>query len=652
MDSQGGFTAAAGHSFYTARSFPEEYWNRIALVNEPTGNLLHRAVLEKDGSGYAEKDGWNLMASADEWASPIAAEVGPDGAVWVLDWYNFIIQHNPTPEGFERGEGNAYETPLRDRRHGRIYRISWEGAEPSAPRSLDPDRPGRLLDALESDNMFWRITAQRLLVERGMTDVQRRLYDLVRDRSVDRIGLNAPAIHALWTLHGLGALDGSHGEAEEVVRGALRHPSPGVRKNAARVLPRTPDNLEAILSAGLLTDDDPNVRLHAFLVVSEMEASQAVGRRLYEVGQREEVLADEWLPTALFIAAARHREGFLSAYAEDLGGVEFARTAAALARGELDRSVDWSGPALDDSDWETIPVPSLWRDTPMGSFTGVLWVRRAFELPPEAEGMGARLRLARVNDTDVTYVNGIRIGATEDAPDDRREYRVPPGLLRRGRDVLAVRLGNRVGRGGIWGEPDSVVLEGGSFRVPLSGEWRYRVAQVWEGGRRPDIVAGAPFARQFLRHYNPVTEGTGAGEAGEGGAPGEGAGAVDATLTLGVVPGEIRYDRTELAVEAGARVRLTFGNAGDLPHNVVILTRESAVEELGPVLDAYVGRADAAANDYLPEEIPLVARTEMASAGQTVTVTFTAPDEPGEYPFVCTFPGHWRTMSGVLRVEG
>ena len=77
--------------------------------------------------------GWNLLASDDEWTAPIVAEVGPDGHVWVIDWYNFIVQHNPTPHGFKTGKGNAYETPLRDKTHGRIYRIVYKDAQAVAP---------------------------------------------------------------------------------------------------------------------------------------------------------------------------------------------------------------------------------------------------------------------------------------------------------------------------------------------------------------------------------------------------------------------------------------------------------------------------------------------------------------------------------------
>ncbi len=125
VDVFGGFTAAAGHHFYTARNYPEEYWNTYAFVCEPTGGLVHIAKIEKNGAGYIEKDGGNLFAGADEWVSPVEAKVGPDGNVWVADWYNFIVQHNPTPNkdsgGYdaENGDGNAYINPLRDKSAGR-----------------------------------------------------------------------------------------------------------------------------------------------------------------------------------------------------------------------------------------------------------------------------------------------------------------------------------------------------------------------------------------------------------------------------------------------------------------------------------------------------------------------------------------------------
>ena len=83
VDVFGGFTAASGHNFYTARNYPKEFWNQIALVCEPTGHLVHMARIVKSGAGFVEKDSWNLFASSDEWVSPVEAKVGPDGAVWI-----------------------------------------------------------------------------------------------------------------------------------------------------------------------------------------------------------------------------------------------------------------------------------------------------------------------------------------------------------------------------------------------------------------------------------------------------------------------------------------------------------------------------------------------------------------------------------------
>ena len=156
------------------------------------------------------------MASSDEWMGPVHAEVGPDGAVWVADWYDFIIQHNPTPSpdrgGYQaqNGKGNAYENPLRDHEQGRIYRVVYKNAKPYTPVKLDRNNPATLVAALENDNMFWRTTAQRLIVESKNTSVLPELYKLVNNKNVDEIGLNAPAVHALWTMHGLGALHGSN----------------------------------------------------------------------------------------------------------------------------------------------------------------------------------------------------------------------------------------------------------------------------------------------------------------------------------------------------------------------------------------------------------------------------------------------------------
>ena len=117
------------------------------------------------GSGFESVNALQLVASTDEWFSPIVAEVGPDGNLWIADWYNFIIQHNPTPNlnrgGYDaqRGPGNAHINPNRDRQHGRIYRLVYQ--KNHAPAfNLENATWEKLVKALSHDNMFWRLTAQ------------------------------------------------------------------------------------------------------------------------------------------------------------------------------------------------------------------------------------------------------------------------------------------------------------------------------------------------------------------------------------------------------------------------------------------------------------------------------------------------------------
>jgi len=322
VDQHGGYTAGAGHALYTARNYPKEYWNRTAFVSEPTGHLVGTFILKSNGSGFQSTNPFNLLASDDEWTAPIMAEVGPDGNVWVIDWYNYIVQHNPTPQGFKTGKGAAYETDLRDKKHARIYRIVYDGktADKNRPFSLAGATPQLLVLTLKHDNMFWRKHAQRLLVERGQQDVLPALFELARDPSTDEIGLNTGVIHALWTIHGLNALDGSNPEANAVAYGALKHQSAGVRRNAVQVLPRDAKSVQAVLNSGLTKDSDAQVRLTTLLALADLPNSPLAPREDSSIGEAivaalndPQNTADPWIGDAATSAAAKHSESFLRA---------------------------------------------------------------------------------------------------------------------------------------------------------------------------------------------------------------------------------------------------------------------------------------------------------------------------------------------------
>jgi len=113
---------------------------------------------------------------------------------------------------------------------------------------------------------------------------------------------------------------------------------------------------------------------------------------------------------------------------------------------------------------------------------------------------------------------------------------------------------------------------------------------------------------------------------------------------------QMKFAASEFTVEPGQEVRLVFENTADSPamiHNVVMLTTsdDAVVKEVGPA-----GASAGASTDYVPDHEAVLAATEVAKPGETVEVTFTAPKEPGAYTYVCTYPGHWATMQGTMRV--
>ncbi|TWU03006.1 PVC-type heme-binding CxxCH protein [Stieleria varia] len=306
VDYHGGYTAAAGSGIYTARNYPAPWWNKIQMVCEPTGHIVGGFVLEKDGAGYQSNNIFNVVASIDDWASPIMSEVGPDGNVWVLDWYNYIIQHNPTPNGFQTGKGAAYESDLRDKRFGRIYRMLYEqSSAPTHAMQLASASDAELVEALKSNNFFWRRTAQRLLVQRSSSDAAtlNALVALVDDQQTDDIGLNTAAMHAIWTLAGLA--DGQIEDAKAALTAAcqkgFQHKSSPVRNAAVASCPA--DQVAGAIEAGLLKDADPRVQLSTLLRIAD-GAGSASGETLASLvaGTKtianDDVLLDAWTSAA------------------------------------------------------------------------------------------------------------------------------------------------------------------------------------------------------------------------------------------------------------------------------------------------------------------------------------------------------------------
>jgi uncharacterized protein len=289
VDQIGGYTAAAGHQFHTDNILAGTFTANNAFICEPTGHLVATGeVLDNGSLKQTVLRGNNAFASADAWAAPVAARVGPDGALWIADWYNPIIQHNvvfryfnparnydqphsPYQSGAQKGpgKGNAYQTPLRDTTHGRIWRIVPAHAPLRKETGIHPAKAATLVAGLSSPSQLIRLQAQRLLVEQGGQAAVPSLEKLVTGEQP------LAAIHAIWTLEGLGA---AHGTLTE----ALKSVHPLVRRHAMIALGANDPAVVAALPELIEKTDNPRERLFVLTTAALAPHDAAISAALWK----------------------------------------------------------------------------------------------------------------------------------------------------------------------------------------------------------------------------------------------------------------------------------------------------------------------------------------------------------------------------------
>ncbi|CAG5070217.1 hypothetical protein DYBT9623_02957 [Dyadobacter sp. CECT 9623] len=705
VDVFGGFTAAAGHNFYTARAYPKQYWNKVAFVSEPTGHILHQNVMAKKGTDFEDVLGFNLLAGADEWVAPVFAEVGPDGAVWVADWYSYIIQHNPTPKGSENGSGNAYETPLRDFTHGRLYRIAWKNAPKYTPVSLSKSRPDELVATLKNTNMLWRRHAQRLLVERNNKDVVGKLVELVKDKSVDEIGLNTAAIHALWTLHGLNAIEDA--QVLAAVTEALKHPSADVRKTAVQVLPKTPATATTLLSVDALHDKDPLVAMNALLTFSEIPFTPQVETAVLTLLDTYAQADDRWMPDA-FAAVLNAQDGalrkkYLAQRASKAGSATASAQKAEAAKPMDHSTMNHEGHGASKVTTQGSAELAI---TNITIEPGKPYVREyarvvveitnqgSVAVPAEVVpvvNVGIRSRSLNSNYISRQLTKGIAPGetikltegnngpwrstfgftsdeagkvnvtATVDVDnvvpekDENKNNTMSKSFEVRRLDRLSDFALERATRGYTSSASGNEVLDLLKTAQTLDPQGRNAVFKGVLGSWNPKRkeTANDESKKMLASLKSEVTDDL----SGKLTPFLESYGIKEETTTdpnvqivqIKAIREEMKFSVTEFTAIAGKTVELVFENPDAMQHNVVI-GKPKSTEIIGAAADKMITAKDGAEKNYVPNIPQVLAATPLVNPGQTFRLKFVVPDQVGDYPYVCTFPGHWRLMKGTMKV--
>ena len=287
-ESSGHFNALAGLTIYRGHALGRSYYGN-AFVGESLRNLVHRRVLVPMGVTYSAHRGelgTEFLRSNDPWFHPVNFATGPDGALWVVDFYRQFVEH-PDFVPREMRDRVAWRT---GGEHGRLWRVTRKGepsARPVATVALASTR--ELLKQLERPDTWLRETAQRLLVERRDPKAIRPLQSLVR-----RARLPESRVLALSTLSVLDGLDA------RVVLGALADTDPHVRVQGLRATEKfmesavaSPELLKRVLV--LAREPDERVRMQAALTLGSVRDA---GEREVALNHLLETETNRWVRLA------------------------------------------------------------------------------------------------------------------------------------------------------------------------------------------------------------------------------------------------------------------------------------------------------------------------------------------------------------------
>lgn len=701
---------SAASIIMTSRHFPEEYQGNFLNGNVIGFQGFYRVKVEEDGSGLKGERLPDLLSSSDPNFRPVGITVGPDGALYVLDWHNAIIGHMQ----------HHLRDPNRDPIHGRIYRITYEGRPLLKQPKIYNESIPALLELLREPENHVR---ELVKIELGKHDAK-KVTDAVKTW-VGKLDKKDPLYahlltEALWIHQWHNVIN------EPLLRQLLRFPEPNVRAAATRVLcywgDHIPDTLALLkVQAG---DESPRVRLHAVRAASFFADRASVDVALAIINKPLDYYLDYTLAETLKQLRPYWRDQLNNAVALSTENpVKIDYLLKTVSSGELaklprtdrvrEQLIKRQGisPAIRA---EALSELAASKKTPASVIllgyldeTGEvdrLAVGRLLTQQAPAELAPLRDRIAKLTQQDTNEMRPFLWAtlATADQSFDRvwKEAEKSPRTLAfvvagiplltdpafRAKAFdrimpLLVPIGTAAAN-------ERVALQKAAMRAAVStrhdpsavynalagiiqrGENVASASQsllalprsAWDAKSAPAVAASlvawaekVPTVERttpdFLNTVQTTQEIIDLVPSAEGSLlRARLSGLSVPVFTIRAVHEEMRYDTQRLVVEPGKTFKVTFENPDAMSHNLVFVL-PGARERVGNAAMLMTPeQRDVEGRAYIPNSKEIFAATKMLETGQSETLTVIAPEEEGVYEYVCTFPGHWSVMWGQLIV--
>ncbi|WP_040352976.1 PVC-type heme-binding CxxCH protein [Blastopirellula marina] len=249
--------AYCGIEYFDSDAYPAEYRDRLYMGNIH-GNCINVDEVTRDGSTYFGKPHPDFVTSNDVWHMPVDQKIGPDGCLYVLDWYDRFHCYQ---------DAMAHPAQV-DRLKGRLYRIRYEETPRAAPFNLAKETDTQLIERLSSGNRFYRDRAQRLLSERSEPATMAQLAKLAQDESAPR----KTRLHAVW------AIAGGKEPSEEFVSSLLSDQDPTFRAWGVRIAGNqgTVSPQLAAKIVAMTADNSPDVLLQIAIAAGKIEQAPSI----------------------------------------------------------------------------------------------------------------------------------------------------------------------------------------------------------------------------------------------------------------------------------------------------------------------------------------------------------------------------------------
>ncbi|MEE2776907.1 MAG: PVC-type heme-binding CxxCH protein [Acidobacteriota bacterium] len=711
----------AGCEIVSSRHFPPAAQGNF-LINNTIGfqGIKQHRMIEQ-GAGFTSEEVEPLVYSTDINFRPVDLQFGPDGALYVVDWFNPLVGHMQYSLRDER----------RDHGHGRIWRITY----PSRSLLESPDLVEattaelvRLLQAPE-DRLRYRVRRELRDRDRAMVieELDRWLDTVAATEDGDVGSIEHAELEALWVYQTLNVVD------QELLHRVLESPEPRARAAATRVARFWRDRIDdapAILKARA-ADDFPRTQLEALLGLSYLPGLESTRVALesvrpegdyyldYVLGETVDTLEHYWMPA--LVAGDLIRELSEPAASFLLSRVDTEVLAALPQHPRVGRALLGRPDATPQQ--QLVALEGL-EDA---GFYAADELVESLERADRLAALDARLPVVlgdrlREQSRAALFANSVRLGDLVRQGNHREVREAALGALveigearrlirRLDTELLdtwlrALPTVSRNRRQMAYDEVERLV---GSH----NGEAMRTLAAMPEQGSRTfailaDRVTDAQLGAQALAALrvlsDPARIRSGQSNFDWDRVPGlrllaladdigsflDGltedemfAAGTRAVLALGEdlagrlpslrkeeelrlalaergvrfvelrpIPHQMVYDLQEIVVEAGRPVEISFINIDVMPHNVVV-SRPGTLVDLGRMADAMAQEDPQLAERraYIPVRTDVVLfATSMVQPGEQESLTFIAPETPGNYPYSCTFPGHWILMNGNLRV--